>query len=138
MYEKTRDLLNEVIDRDLAALDNLEVGSKERNEAIKGLAILMEKMTNDQAMEDNNKNEEEKLRIDKKYKEETLELEKSKSKIDRGRAALEIIKILAPAGISFATTIWLVRTVLKYEETGSIHSSIGRQAIRLPNLFKGF
>lgn len=68
-----------------------------------------------------------------KRNEAQLELEKEKKNVSKKQVLFEFGKILLTAGLSFKTYDFFQKRVLKFEETGRVCSTAGRE-LHLPRL----
>lgn len=79
--------------------------------------------------------EEEKLKIEKEKIEKANQIEEEKLKVSWQRAALEIGKVTVPTLLSLFAYGKYQKRVMKYEETGKVCSTAGRE-LHLPNPFR--
>lgn len=80
---------------------------------------------------------QEKRRIDEEKNQETVNLEREKSKIGWKRMTLEVLKIFVPSMLAAGAAIWMQDRAGRLEETGRWTTEAGRQAHRqAPNIWR--
>jgi hypothetical protein len=106
------------IEEELTELSNLDLGSAEHKAGVDSVTKLMDKAIELDELELKLQEQE-----DRKRDYELKEKQAKDEKIDRiVKNVISAVGILVTAGI----TVWGTKTSLKFEETGSITTSIGR------------
>ena len=135
MNEVTYGLLEEAVQTQLTNIGDLDADSKEGKEALTRSIHLVELLlTADRdGMEYTDK--EEKRRIEEERNKAMEQIERDKQKITWGRVGLEMSKVVVPLLIQLVAFGSYWRKTLKFEETGRITSSVGRE-MHFPKFWK--
>lgn len=136
MTQETYELLEERTQNALNCITMYEDrGSKERKAAIEEALSLVEKLNETDKISADYQDNEERRRIEEKRNDETAQIEKDKQKLTWQRVAFEIGKIMLPAIGGYIAYDKFQKRVMKYEETGKICSTPGRE-LHLPRFMK--
>lgn len=134
MNDDLKDALRVEIQNQIDSLNEIKSGSEEEERIYKNVCQLTDRIEKLDSLDAEISDREERREADAKRAKAQLELEREKSKLDWKRAAFEMAKVLVPGFIGGAFYLKAQERVLKFEETGRIVSSAGRD-LRLPNLF---
>lgn len=135
MDQTTYDLLESAVRTQLKQVEKLNLESKEGKEALTKATALTELLITVDKDGYDYHDKEERRRIEEKKNDATAEVEREKAKLTWGRVGLELGKVIAPILVSFAGYNVFQKRVLKFEETGRIVSTAGRE-LHLPKFFK--
>lgn len=80
---------------------------------------------------------QDRLKVEKEKNDDMTEMERNKQKLTWGKVGLELCKVLLPTCVSIAAYDVFQKRILKFEETGRIVSTAGRE-LHLPKFFKWF
>lgn len=136
MTEKTMSMLENQIQKQLEELDNFKNDEAERSKAVSDLTKLLERMTEAEIANEKWYDNQERRQIERDRNEMMVEVETIKSKSDKKRVVLEIVKVGIPALVSLVTLHkWGTKfdSMLKFEETGHFTTTASRQ-VSLPKL----
>lgn len=135
MTEETYGMLERAVQAQLEKVETLDAGSKEGKEAlVKSLHLVELLITTDKDNADYY-DKQERRRIEEDRNKAMNETERDKQKLTWGRVGLEIAKVVVPLVVSFAGYNVFQKRVLKFEETGRISSTAGRE-LHLPKFMK--
>lgn len=109
-------------------------GSEEEARIVKNICDLIAQLNKIDQLDLEAVDKEERRALDREKNEKMHELEIWKSTLNIKRAGFELIKIIVPGMIGGAFYLEAQKRVLKFEETGRIVTTAGRD-LRLPNLF---
>ncbi len=136
MTEKTMSMLESQIQKQLEELDSFKDDEAERSKAVSDLTKLLERMTEAEIANEKWYDNQERRQIERDRNEMMVEVETIKSKSDKKRVVLEIVKVGIPALVSLVTLHkWGTKfdSMLKFEETGHFTTTASRQ-VSLPKL----
>lgn len=136
MTEKTMSMLESQIQKQLEELDSFKDDEAERSKAVTDLTKLLERMTEAEIANEKWYDNQERRQIERDRNEMMVEVETIKSKSDKKRVVLEIVKVGIPALVSLVTLHkWGTKfdSMLKFEETGHFTTTASRQ-VSLPKL----
>ena len=135
MTEETYGMLERAVQAQLEKVETLDAGSKEGKEAlVKSLHLVELLITTDKDNADYY-DKQERRRIEEDRNKAMNETERDKQKLTWGRVGLEMAKVVIPLVVSFAGYNVFQKRVLKFEETGRISSTAGRE-LHLPKFMK--
>lgn len=135
MTEETYGMLERAVQAQLEKVETLDAGSKEGKEAlVKSLHLVELLITTDKDNADYY-DKQERRRIEEDRNKAMNETERDKQKLTWGRVGLEMAKVVVPLVVSFAGYNVFQKRVLKFEETGRISSTAGRE-LHLPKFMK--
>lgn len=135
MTQETYNLLESAVQNQLKTVYGMKLGSQEGKEALtKAISLTELLITADKDGYDYH-DKEERRRIEEKKNDAAAEVEREKAKLTWGRVGLELGKVIAPILVSFAGYNVFQKRVLKFEETGRIVSTAGRE-LHLPKFLK--
>lgn len=104
--DKLKDLAYDELQEDFEGLRELTLGSKEFETAVKGMTEISDRVIKMEELKAANKREEEKMELDKKYRELEYQLQRKQARSEQIHhwidAGLKVLSIAVPAGI----TIW--------------------------------
>lgn len=129
-------MLENQIQRQLEELDSFKDDEAERSKAVSDLTKLLERMTEAEIANEKWYDNQERRQIERDRNEMMVEVETIKSKSDKKRVVLEIVKVGIPALVSLVTLHkWGTKfdSMLKFEETGHFTTTASRQ-VSLPKL----
>lgn len=116
MDNELRSMLEETVKVDLENIADMGIGTEERNSAIKDIAVLIDKLEDDEKSEENIRQNEERMKLEKRYKI-----------IDWGvRIGLGLVELAVPLW-------WYTQRyheAMAYEETGSFTSGTTKNFVR--------
>lgn len=135
MNKETYELLESAVQAQLNAVSNLSLDTKDGKEALTKATALTELLIT--ADKDNYDyfDKEDRRRIEDEKNKAAAEIEREKSKLTWGRVGLEMGKVIAPMLMSLVAYNVFQKRVLKFEETGRINSTAGRE-LHFPRIFK--
>lgn len=135
MTDETYTMLEEAAQVQLKNVETLDAGSKEGKEALAKSIHLVELLIT--ADKDNAEyyDKQERRRIEEERNKAQNETERDKQKLTWGRVGLEMAKVVVPLVVSFAGYNVFQKRVMKFEETGRITSTAGRE-LHLPKIMK--
>ncbi len=123
MTTETYNLLEEAVQNQLRQLSDFDTTSKEGKEALTKSCNLVELLLTTDRDNAEYYDKEERREIEK-MKNET---ERDKQKLNGGRVALEMAKIIIPSLITMIGYNVFQKRVMKFEETGRVSSTAGRE-----------
>lgn len=135
MTQETYELLENAVQAQLIAVGDLNLESKEAKETLTKAVSLTELLITADKDSYDYHDKEERRRIEEKKNDASAEVEREKAKLTWGRVGLELGKVIAPILVSFAGYNVFQKRILKFEETGRITSTAGRE-LHLPKFFK--
>lgn len=135
MTEETYNMLEEAAQVQLTNVQTLDAGSKEGKEALAKSIHLVELLVTADKDNADYYDKQERRRIEEERNKAQNETERDKQKLTWGRVGLEMAKVIAPLVVSFAGYNVFQKRILKFEETGRISSTAGRE-LHLPRVFK--
>lgn len=135
MTDETYTMLEEAAQVQLKNVETLDAGSKEGKEVLAKSIHLVELLIT--ADKDNAEyyDKQERRRIEEERNKAQNETERDKQKLTWGRVGLEMAKVVVPLVVSFAGYNVFQKRVMKFEETGRISSTAGRE-LHLPKFIK--
>lgn len=113
--EDTKTLLNTEIQEEFESLKDLELGSKEYETTVNGLTKLVDKQI-----------ELEKLKIETAKHAEDNEFREKQHKNEKKDQLVKNVLTGVGIGLPILVTIWGTIVSLKFEETGSVTTMMGR------------
>lgn len=135
MTDVTYEMLEKAVQVQLEKVGTLDAGSKEGKEAlVKSIHLVELLITTDKDNADYY-DKQERRRIEEDRNKAMNETERDKQKLTWGRVGLEMAKVVVPLVVSFAGYNVFQKRVLKFEETGRISSTAGRE-LHLPKFMK--
>lgn len=135
MTKETYEMLEKAAQVQLDNVGTLDAGSKEGKEALTKSLQLVELLINADKDEMDYYDKQERRRIEEDRNKAQNETERDKQKLTWGRVGLEMAKVVVPLVVSFAGYNIFQKRVLKFEETGRISSTAGRE-LHLPKFMK--
>lgn len=135
MTKETYELLEAASQVQLKNVAEFETGSKEAKEALTKSLHLVELLATVDRDADEYHDKQERRRIEEERNKAQNETERDKQKLTWGRVGLEMAKVIVPLVVSFAGYNVFQKRILKFEETGRICSTAGRE-LRLPKFMK--
>lgn len=135
MTNETYEMLEKAAQVQLEKVETLDAGSKEGKEAlVKSIHLVELLITTDKDNADYY-DKQERRRIEEDRNKAQNETERDKQKLTWGRVGLEMAKVVVPLVVSFAGYNVFQKRVMKFEETGRISSTAGRE-LHLPKFMK--
>lgn len=131
--ESIRDGILEELAYHFEHIDRLGDGSKEQQAMVQDAKALIDAFNSLCQTENDALDKSERRKLDKMKNDAMHELELEKSKLGWQRVTFELVKILLPAVISVGSYSYFQKRILKFEETGRITSTGGRE-LHLPKL----
>ncbi len=136
MTDETRDLLEGAVQDHLKKLNAItEIGGDESKKITENLTKLTELLITSDKDNYDYYDKQERRRIEEERNEAANETERNKQKLTWSRVAFEMAKVVVPVGISMIGYNIFQKRVLKFEETGRISSTAGRE-LHLPKFTK--
>lgn len=135
MTDETYNMLERAVQVQLEAIENLDTESKEGKDALMKSTRLVELLIASDRENLEYYDKEERRRIDEERNKATNETERKKQELTWGRVGLEMAKVVVPLVVSIAGYNVFQKRILKFEETGRISSTAGRE-LHLPRFFK--
>lgn len=135
MLDETYDMLEKAVQVQLQNVVELEPNTKEGKDALAKSVALVELLVSVDKLSFESVDKEERRRIDEERNKAADETERQKQEITWSRVGLELAKAIAPILVSFVGYDVFQKRVLKFEETGRISSTAGRE-LHLPKILK--
>lgn len=135
MTDVTYEMLEKAAQVQLENVEKLDAGSKEGKEALAKSINLVELLIATDKDNADYYDKQERRRIEEERNKAQNETERDKQKLTWGRVGLEMAKVVVPLVVSFAGYNVFQKRVLKFEETGRISSTAGRE-LHLPKFMK--
>ena len=135
MSDETYELLEEAVRKQIVKMTTLDTSTKEGMDVLKKSTELVNVLVEVDKNIDEFTDKEERRRIEEKKNDAMNEVELSKQKITWQKTALEISKVVVPTVISMIGYNVFQKRVLKFEETGRITSTAGRE-LHFPKFMK--
>lgn len=135
MMKETYEMLERAAQIQLENIEALNTESKEGKDALTKSIHLVELLASIDRDADEYHDKTERRRIEEKRNDAQNETERDKQKLTWGRVGLEMAKVVVPIVVSFAGYNVFQKRVLKFEETGRITSTAGRE-LHLPKFGK--
>lgn len=135
MTEETYNMLEKAARVQLQNVNNLDPGNKEGKDALTKSIHLVELLVTADKDNADYYDKEERRRIEEDRNKAVNEIEHNKQKLTGGRVTFEMAKVIAPLVISFVGYNVFQKRILKFEETGRITSTAGRE-LHLPRFMK--
>lgn len=135
MSNETYDLLERAAQVQLEKVDALDAESKEGKEALTKSMHLVELLLTADKDGADYYDKQERRRIEEERNKAANDVERDKQKLTWSRVMFELAKLMVPLGISFAGYNVFQKRVMKFEETGRISSTAGRE-LHLPKFMK--
>ena len=135
MTQETYELLEEAVQKQLENVQNVDISTKEGKETLAlsmNLAQLL--ITTDKDNSDYY-DKQEKRRIEEERNKAMESVERDKQKITWGRVCFEMAKVVVPLAIQIIAFGKLQGRMFKFEETGRVTSTGGRE-MHLPKFWK--
>lgn len=121
--ENLKEMLHEEIESRFARLEGIEIGSEEYRNAVEGLSKLMDREIEISKLQAEREDKLESRAIDTRLKNRQLMDNKTDNMIRNGLTAAGLV-------VTAGLTVWGTLKTFKFEETGTITSSIGRGFIQ--------
>lgn len=134
MKENIRSALEEFVVRTLQDASN-ENNAAERGYLISDACRLLDKLSEDEKLRLETLDKEERRNLEAMKNETLSEIEKEKAKISWKKVLFEMSKLLGPVIITMLGYDIFQRRILRFEETGRIASTAGRE-LHLPRFMK--
>lgn len=131
MSDDTCIMMEEEVKRLTSELSSLEPGSTEYKNILDDLAVLTDKIITLAKDNFDCYDKQERRRIE----EEKIAVERHKQELTWSRVLFELGKAVIPLGMSFIGYDVFQKRILKFEETGRITSTAGRE-LHLPRFIK--
>lgn len=135
MTDVTYEMLEKAVQVQLEKVEALDAGSKEGKEALAKSIHLVELLITTDKDNADYYDKQERRRIEEDRNKAQNETERDKQKLTWGRVGLEMAKVVVPLVVSFAGYNVFQKRVMKFEETGRISSTAGRE-LHLPKFMK--
>ena len=135
MREETYNLLETAVANHLTNLESMDEGDENRDQYYKETVGLAEKLI--AADKDANEawDKQERRELERKRNDDANEIERDKQELGWKRIGFEMAKVVVPVVISMIGYNAFQKRVMKYEETGRISSTAGRE-LHLPSFVK--
>lgn len=137
MTEETKKLLEEQIQTGLEGLSwrcTNEEADRSRSRTVGDVAKLIEKLNEAEQNDEKRSDNQERREIDKERNQSTVELERQKQDLTWKRFGIEVAKIIIPVTVPLIAYSVYQKRLLKFEETGRVCSTAGRE-LHLPKIF---
>lgn len=121
--ERTKKMLHEEIESQFEGLEGIEIGSEAYRNAVDGLSKLMDREIEISKLQAEREDKLESRAIETRLKNRQLMDDKTDKIIRNGLTAAGLV-------ITAGLTVWGTLKTFKFEETGTITSSIGRGFIQ--------
>ena len=121
--ESTKKMLHEEIESQFDGLEGIEIGSEAYRNAVDGLSKLMDREIEISKLQAEREDKLESRAIETRLKNRQLMDNKTDNMIRNGLTAAGLV-------VTAGLTIWGTLKTFKFEETGTITSSIGRGFIQ--------
>ena len=121
--ESTKKMLHEEIESQFYGLEGIEIGSEAYRNAVDGLSKLMDREIEISKLQAEREDKLESRAIETRLKNRQLMDNKTDNMIRNGLTAAGLV-------VTAGLTIWGTLKTFKFEETGTITSSIGRGFIQ--------
>lgn len=138
MEDALRETLRDELADQFEALGKISKSGEESERLVKNICALSKTLNELNQTEVDSEEKRKRREADLIKNQQMHDLEEKKSKLDWGRAGFEMAKIIVPAAGSWVFYRISLRDILKFEETGRIVSTGGRDGVRLPNIFNTF
>ena len=135
MTETTYNLLEEAAQVQLEAVKSMDATTKEGNEALAKSIRLVELLITTDKDNADYYDKQERRRIEEERNKAMDATERKKQELTWGRVGLEMAKVVVPLVVSFAGYNVFQKRILKFEETGRLTSTAGRE-LHLPKFMK--
>lgn len=137
MTEETKKLLEEQIQIGLEGLSWTCIGKdadESRSRTVGDVAKLIEKLNEAEQNDEKRSDNQERREIDRERNQSTVELERQKQDLTWKRFGIEVAKIIIPVTVPLIAYSIYQKRLLKFEETGRVCSTAGRE-LHLPKIF---
>ena len=121
--ERTKKMLHEEIESQFYGLEGIEIGSEAYRNAVDGLSKLMDREIEISKLQAEREDKLESRAIETRLKNRQLMDDKTDKIIRNGLTAAGLV-------VTAGLTVWGTLKTFKFEETGTITSSIGRGFIQ--------
>lgn len=121
--ENLKEMLHEEIESQFGGLEGIEIGSEEYRNAVEGLSKLMDREIEISKLQAEREDKLESRAIETRLKNRQLMDNKTDNMIRNGLTAAGLV-------VTAGLTVWGTLKTFKFEETGTITSSIGRGFIQ--------
>lgn len=135
MTDVTYEMLEKAAQVQLEQVEALDAGSKEGKEALVKSIHLVELLTTADKDNADYYDKQERRRIEEERNKAANEVERDKQKITWSRVGLEMAKVVIPLTIQIIAFGELQKRMFKFEETGRISSTGGRE-MHIPKFWK--
>lgn len=138
MTRETLEMLEYSVQDSLNEMKGCEIGTKERNIATKEATELIDRLIACEHEFTEATDRQERREIDREKNETMVRIEEAKNDMPKWRMAIEIGKVVVPVVVNVTGVIAysiFQKRLLKFEETGRICSTSGRE-LHLPKFLK--
>lgn len=135
MTNETYTMLEEAVQTQLSRIETLDIESKEGRDALTKSIQLAELLITTDRDDAESHDKQERRRIEEERNKAMNEVEREKQKITLSKAGLEMAKVVVPLMISFVAYNVFQKRVMKFEETGRVTSTAGKE-LHLPRFMK--
>ena len=135
MQKETYQLLETAVVNHLNTLEGMDVKDEGREQYYKETVGLADKLIAVDKDDIEAWDKQERREIEKKRNDDANEIEKEKQKLGWKRIGFEMAKVVVPIVVSMIGYNTFQKRVMKYEETGRISSTAGRE-LHLPSFMK--
>lgn len=135
MNDVTYDLLEKAAQAQLKQVEKFDCSTKEGKESVAKAVHLVELLVTADKDNADYFDKQERRRIEEERNIAANEVERDKQKLTWGRVAFEMTKVVVPLAIQIVAFSGLQKRMFKFEETGRISSTGGRE-MHLPRFWK--
>lgn len=134
MKQETMEKLENVISKNL---DKIQQGTDDENreELVTDTCNLLDRLNEAEGKQMEYWDKEERRELEKEKNETMAEIEREKGAISKPKMVLEIARIVVPVVVPMVAYGFYQAKLLKFEETGRVNSTAGRE-LHLPRFFK--
>ena len=135
MTDKTYTLLETAVQVQLERIGELDPETKEGKDALSKAISLVDQLITTDKNESDGYDKQERRRIEEERNKAADATERKKQELTWGRVTLEMAKVVVPLIISFVGYNVFQKRLMKFEETGRITSTAGKE-LHLPKFMK--
>lgn len=135
MTNETYEMLEKATQVELERISLYDTESKEQKETLLKAVHLVELLLTADKDFDERLDKEERRRIEEERNKVMASIEQKKQELTWGRVLFETAKLVIPLGVSFVGYNVFQKRLLKFEETGRVVSTAGRE-LHLPRFMK--
>lgn len=135
MNEEIRKQVEETTSTFLERAESWTCGTDSQKDAFNQAITLLGLLNEDDKINSEYFDKEQRRRIDEERNKEANQIERDKQNLTWGRVCLEMGKVVVPMALSLVGYNVFQKRVMKFEETGRVTSTAGRE-LHLPNFFK--